>query len=75
MNLKSATRWQKLELILGTKQAMVVEKTLQGFPKELHKFVNYCRSLKFEKQVRNQSRTSFAIFIQAGLHVSPKFAA
>ena len=30
---------------------MEVEKTLQGFPKELHKFVNYCRALKFEEQV------------------------
>ncbi|CBY15588.1 unnamed protein product [Oikopleura dioica] len=29
---------------------MVVEKTLLGFPKELQKFVTYCRALKFEEQ-------------------------
>ena len=75
MNLKSATRWQKLELILGTKQAMVVEKILQGFPKELHKFVNYCRSLKFKEQVRNPFQINFCYNSKAGLHVSPEFAA
>ena len=38
-------------MILDSKQTMVVEKTLKGFPKELQQFVIYCRSLKFEDQV------------------------